>query len=364
MTTIVPVVSYVAGFNYHINNLVVDMSVIPFTVGDKLYETIRYKGIYEMALVRFNLTFDGKTVSIFIPFYLSSGTNSSKVGAGTWFPFHCASQKGETGPREYYFRSNYGTSYLFKMGHYFIEPFSGRCNDIRRDIGPRDIIESPPASTCSRQRNFLIEQTSEIPLEILYPEIDKGIGVHTILQRFGNLLYLTASYFLFGDPNSWNPSNYKDGSQERAFAQVLTRISSEARFGTQLWRQILDRLPRTNFNPASYYAANSSNILNSILAVNNVPMPHYQDVLRIDNSPDAKFITSMKLLQIVGELYLDSQSTLLWDRFKSTFNRAYSINNISLTDQNNLNIGNDFYVWLVPEIFTGTNTLVRLYRFT
>lgn len=80
-----------------------------------------------MALVRFMLKLKGKTIRIYVPFYQSTGTNSSRVGVGTWFQFHgsnfmgpiswvqfhCASQKLEQTTREYYFRSGYGTSYLF-----------------------------------------------------------------------------------------------------------------------------------------------------------------------------------------------------------------------------------------------------------
>src|SRR5687768_11422487 len=110
--------SYVAGFNYNIGDLNVQMKIVPFIIENQSYETVRYKGIYDMMLVRFTLTFNQTSITIYVPFYQSSGTNSSQVGAGTWFPFHCASQKQEQNPREYYFRSGYGTSYLFKMGHY------------------------------------------------------------------------------------------------------------------------------------------------------------------------------------------------------------------------------------------------------
>ena len=355
--------SYVSGFNYKIADLNVSMTVAPFVIGNESYETVRYKGIYDMALVKFSLKFRENTVDINIPFYQSSGTNSSRVGVGTWFPFHCVSQKTASDTREYYFRSEYGTSYLFKIGHYFVEPFSGRCDDLSLQVGTREIATAPANSTCVRQRNFLIGQTSEVPKDILYPEVDKGIGVHTILQRFGNLLYLTASYFLFGNSAGWNPANFRDGSQERAFATVLNRISSHGRFGNKTWEEIVSQLPRTPFNPKSYYPANTSNLLNFVLTDNNVAMPHYQDVLRMDNSPDARFLTYMKLLQMVGELYLEPGSIPLWERFVNNFERAHAINDIKLTDQSNLKIGNDFRVWLVPEMFSENNTLVRLYRF-
>lgn len=91
-------------------------------------------------------------------------------------------------------------------------------------------------------------------------------------------------------------------------------------------------------------------------------MPHYQEVLRVDNGLDAKFVTCMKLLQI-GELYLDSSSQELRDRFSTLFLRAIPIIETSLTDQSPLQVGNDFYVWFVPESFSGNNVLVRLYRF-
>lgn len=363
VASVTTVPSYVSGFNYNIRDLNVDMAIVPFTIGGQTYETVRYRGVYDMALVRFILKFQGKAVRILVPFYQSTGTNSSKVGGGTWFPFHCASQKLEQTPREYYFRSGYGNAYLFKMGHYFPEPFSGRCEDLNPQVGLREVVPAAANSTCVRQRNFLIQQTSEVPLDLLYPEVDRGIGVHTILLRFGNLLYLTASYFLFGNTSGWDPNTFSDGSQERAFATVLNRISSQAKFGSKTWGEIVTQLPRTAFNPTSYYAANTSNILNFVLADNGVAMPHYQDVLRSDNSPDARFLTYMKLLQMVGELYLDSDSVPLWQRFAVNFERATLINDISLTDQSNLNIKNDYRVWLVPEIFSGKNALVRLYRF-
>lgn len=355
--------SYVSGFNYTIGELTVDMKIVSFIVRGRSFEIIRYKRNYNMSLVRFGITFKGKVVNIFIPFYQSSGSNSSTVGAGTWFPFHCVSQKRESGPREYYYRSQYGSSYIFKMGHYYKEPFSGRCEGVDPALGNNIISPLIGSSSCVRQRNFIIEHTSEIPNEILHPEVDKGIGVHSILLRFGNLLYLTASYFLFGNPPGWNLSNFPSDSKEHAFARVLTRISSFGKFGNETWYQISSRLPRTNFNPRSVYNADDSGVLNYILMMNNVPMPHYQDVLRSDNGNDAKFITYMKLLQIIGELYLDASSQSLWERFFTTFDRASKINNIPITDTDDLNIDNDFHVWLLPEIFSGNNNLVRLYRF-
>lgn len=355
--------SYVQGFSFNIKNLNVEMAIVPFSFNSRLYQIVRYKDHYNIALVRFTLTLDMKSMQIYISFYQSTGSNSSQVGVGTWFPFHCASQRLETRRQEYYYRSGYGDSYFFKMGHYFLEPFSGRCEDISRDIGIRDIVDVPISSTCSRQRNFMITQTADLPMEILYPEEDKGIGVHTIFLRFGNLLYLTASYFLFGNGPGWNPANFKDGTPERAFALVLTRISTNARFGNESWGNIFARLPRSAFDTVNFLPVNTSNVLNYILALNNVPMPHYQEVPRIDNGLDAKFVTYMKLLQMVGELYLDANSKPLWDRFEATFNRALSIVMIPLTAQDHLTIGNDFTVWLVSETFSGNNTLVRLYRF-
>src|SRR5579863_9476113 len=99
--------SYVSGFNYRIGDLGMNMAITKFTIGDQSYERIRYKNIYDMVLVRFTLTRADRKVIVYIPFYQSSGTNSSQVGSGTWFPFHCVSQKLESGNREYYYRSSY-----------------------------------------------------------------------------------------------------------------------------------------------------------------------------------------------------------------------------------------------------------------
>ena len=370
--------SFVSGFNYFINNLKVEMNVVPFVMGqNQVYQIIRYKGRYNVALVRFTLSMESHTAVINIPFYQSTGSNSSAVGAGIWFPFHCCSQRVQTGPVEYYYRSEYGDSYFFKMGHYYPEPFAGKCDDVPRDAGIRHILLQTPQSTCSRQKNFMIEQTKEIQPELLHSE--SGQGVHTVLLRFGNLLYLTASYFLFGIRDSgldatklhlvagnstgWNPINFPENSPERAFALILNRISSRANFGGKKWNELAVTLPRTPFNPTNYYSADTSNVLNYLLAANNVPMPHYQEISRLDNGLDAKFVTCMKLLQAVGELYLDSNSLELQNRFKTVLIRAASILTIPLTTQDRLLVENDFYVWLLPECFSGNNTLVRLYRF-
>ena len=350
--------SFVSGFTYHINNLTVEMNLTPFVMGpNQSYQILKYKDRYYIALVRFTLSMDGRIVIINIPFY----TSYSMVGAGTWFPFHCCSQGTQADSIEYYYRSEYGDSYIFKMGHYYPEPFSVRHKDISRDAGIRNIMINIPQIACNRQRNFIIEQTQEIPKELLYSDLDTG--VHTILLRFANLLYLTASYFLFGNNTGWNPANFLEGTPEKAFAGVLNRIGSQASFGGKTWNEIVVTLPRTPFNLQNCFLVETGNVVNYLLAANNVPMPHYQEISRLDNGLDAKFVTCMKLLQGVGELYLDPNSFELKKRFKAIFDRAVPVINIPLITQDQLIIGKDFYVWLIPESFSGKNNLVRLYRF-
>lgn len=336
--------SYVSGFKYNLDKIFIEMNVVPFVINNQKYETIIYKKNYCISLVKFFLEYEGNSINIFVPFYRSTGSNSSLVGAGTWFPFHCVSHSQNQGATEYYYRSNYGDAYIFKIGHYFDEPFtnSNKVNSI-----------------CFRQRRFLSAQTSEILPEIL--KRGSGSGVHTVLQRFGNLLYLTASYFLFGNPSGWDPNNYQVGSEEHSFATVLTRISLQAKFGSQTWRDI--NLPITYFNDNNKFMVDNGKILNNILMNNNVALPHYQEVIRNNYSPDAKFITYLKMLQIVGELYLEISSISLWNHFKSTFRKCVLINNIPLNQESLLNIKDDYHVWLLPEIFSGNDCLVRLYTF-
>ena len=356
--------SYVKGFKYNIRELTVEMSVVPFIYNGNKYDLILYLGYYNMALVKFKLDYLGESVSIYVPFYQSSGQNSSKIGAGTWFPFNCCSQNKENTRTEHYFRSEYGNTYIFKMGHYFFEPFSGRCEDLPRGLGLREETIVAPESTCGRQRNFMIQNTSEIPDNLLNPDIDTGIGIHTIFMRFGNLLYLTASYFLFGNGKGWDPNNFKENTPERAFAAVLNRISLNANFGGVKWKDIARSLPKSYFNTQNYLILDTGKQVNFILNINNVSMPHYQEVSRSQNGVDAKFTTCMKLLQLVGELYLETGSQELWNRFNVIYNRAKLITSIPITNLDNLFVSRDFNTWILQESFSDNNNFVRLYRFS
>ena len=77
--------SFISTFSYQINNLNVEMNLVPFTMGQS-YQTLKYKGRYNIALVRFTLTMDSYSAVIYIPFYQSNII-------GIWFPFHCCSHQ-------------------------------------------------------------------------------------------------------------------------------------------------------------------------------------------------------------------------------------------------------------------------------
>lgn len=291
------------GLEFTFDDIIVRIKQVPITEEETEYNSILVsnidKTITRIVLVSVSIYYTTSVeepIEIIIPFYKPQ----SGIMSCAWFPFHCFSHQIRATDEEYYFISNPDQGEIFVQGHYVNEPFNQK-ND-NTSMSGRGCVG------CSYQKKFFLNLLDGISSDKIYRDPDNGIGQFTALKRFGNFLYLFIVYNLLGLGQTINGENLKKESQD--FLELLT--------GYQLVQE--------NGHPRDLDLTNPLVLddrieLNSVLYRNSVNLPHYAEVRRSENSPDAKFVLSQKILQSIGEMLLYRHQTeeIPQEAFQNTY---------------------------------------------
>lgn len=258
----------------------VTIELTPLCCGTRQYDKIRYYDRYDMVVIRYTIRGE-RTVRISVPFYQSSGSNSSSMGNNTWFPFLCCSQGWNQEGLERYYRSEYGEAYIYKVGSYLLEPFSlvrfeGKYRSTHLD-GQREYL---------RHMGVKIDDMT-------------GEGAKSIYHRFGNLLYLMTSVVMFGVSVNWNADLYEPGTAERETALSLDRLINDRKIDGKSW---ISLMPKYEPEFDRVLRVNSGEEINVILHQNSVALPSHSDVVYRSENLSDRFLLSRIILQTIGEI--------------------------------------------------------------
>lgn len=282
-------------------SIYVTIELVPIRHGNRHYGKIRYYGRYNMVLVRYTIQAD-KKVEIYIPFYRSSGTNSSSVAANMWFPFVYCSH-GLVDGKERYYHSVHGEAYIFKVGRYLLEPFSltkwGEDHYHSTDmVGQRDYL-----------------RYMGVNIDTLTSQ-----GVESIYHRFGNLLYLMTSVIMFGVSTNLNYDLYEPGTVERGISLSFDKIINDRKIDGKSWISLMPKYePEFDLSPN----VDNAGEVNMILCNNLVALPNDNETICTYDNLSSRFMITRSIIQIIGELAID-HSERLYDRLNYNINRLAS----------------------------------------
>lgn len=267
-----------------LDNITIDVQQVPIKYDDNYYGVIDFNN-QNIVLVNFNVLIDtisdkcnsknkdnyarsdisnigaissqpieSNTISINIniPFYLD-------VYSGTWIPFSCFAMEYVDHEYERYFQHSNGYGHPIEINYYYPEPF---LND-----------NSQACKQHKYYKNRMVDSST-----------------FNIGSKTGNLMYMIASYYLFGWQNKMpNKHNFN-----------LTNNFSLKVSNTKI---IGDR-----------YNCKDVTTLNYILQTNSVEFPSYLMMKRDKDNLNEIFRAHHYLLQMIGELnYNDSQLKSIYE---------------------------------------------------
>lgn len=297
------------GFQFNIKDVNIHLGISDLLPNKKF---VKFNN-YLISIVTITITYRGRIHKIKIPYYRSSGTSSSVVGSGTWFPFHGVTLEKGLSERDenysYISHPLYSKNYFYKLGQFLLEPFSQHCQN--------DVI-------CGLQQSFIQNYLKKLPKMV---SSDDRRGLSTVISRFGNLLHLTISYFLFDRAGAFVFQTSKESSTQ-LYAEVISKISNEGKFGSKTWKEIILSLNKytTEIDISNIETIPNGESLNCLFLVNGVIFPYYQKGLDMKRHRiNYYFELNLILMMLIGELYLDSHNDQKLTYFADVFDQAFYI---------------------------------------
>ena len=155
---------------------------------------------------------------------------------------------------------------------------------------------------------------------------DSRRGLGTVISRFGNLLHLTISYFLFGRAGAFVYGE-KPGSDSYLYSQVISNISNKGKFGSSSWSSLSSSMDQylTTIDASTVPIIKTGAERNCLFLINKVIFPYYN--LGVDMSKTKMnyyFELNLILMMMIGELYLDPNETKL-SYFGDIYEQAVSL---------------------------------------